>query len=107
VRALNITSKYYNIYFKIRATTLSFYEPVSSVSIVSDCGLDDRAIEVSIPGRDERILPLASMFRPALRPTQPPVSGYGGGGGPFPGTKARPWRDADHSPPSSAEIENE
>jgi hypothetical protein len=28
-------------------------------------------------------------------------------GGPFPGTKARPGRDADHSPPSSAEVENE
>jgi hypothetical protein len=28
-------------------------------------------------------------------------------GGPFPGTKARPGRDADHSNPSSAEVENE
>jgi hypothetical protein len=28
-------------------------------------------------------------------------------GGPFPGTKARPGRDADHSSPSSAEVENE
>jgi hypothetical protein len=27
--------------------------------------------------------------------------------GPFPGSKARPGRDADHSPPSSAEVENE
>jgi hypothetical protein len=30
-----------------------------------------------------------------------------GTGGPFPGGKARPGRDADHSPPSSAEVENE
>jgi hypothetical protein len=30
-----------------------------------------------------------------------------GTGGPFPGAKARPGRDADHSPPSSAEVENE
>jgi hypothetical protein len=30
-----------------------------------------------------------------------------GTGGPFPGGKARPERDADHSPPFSAEIENE
>jgi hypothetical protein len=29
-----------------------------------------------------------------------------GTGGPFPGTKARPGRDADHSPPSNAEVEN-
>jgi hypothetical protein len=27
--------------------------------------------------------------------------------GPFPGGKARPGRDADHSPPSSAEVKNE
>jgi hypothetical protein len=30
-----------------------------------------------------------------------------GTGGPFPGDKARPGRDADHSLPSSAEVENE
>jgi hypothetical protein len=30
-----------------------------------------------------------------------------GTGGPFPVAKARPERDADHSPPSSAEVENE
>jgi hypothetical protein len=30
-----------------------------------------------------------------------------GTGGPFPGGKAWPGRDADHSPPSSAEVENE
>jgi hypothetical protein len=30
-----------------------------------------------------------------------------GTGGPFPGGKARPGRDADHPPPSSAEVKNE
>jgi hypothetical protein len=30
-----------------------------------------------------------------------------GTGGPFPRGKARPGRDADHSPPSSAEVVNE
>jgi hypothetical protein len=30
-----------------------------------------------------------------------------GTGGPFPGGKARPSRDADHSFPSSAEVKNE
>jgi hypothetical protein len=30
-----------------------------------------------------------------------------GTGGPFPGGKARPGREADHSPPSSAEVKNE
>jgi hypothetical protein len=36
-----------------------------------------------------------------------PASCTMGTGGPFPRTKARPWCDADHSPPSSAEVENE
>jgi hypothetical protein len=30
-----------------------------------------------------------------------------GTGGPFPGGKARPGRDTDHSPPSSAEVKYE
>jgi hypothetical protein len=30
-----------------------------------------------------------------------------GTGGPFSGAKAQPGRDADHSPPSSAEVRNE
>jgi hypothetical protein len=30
-----------------------------------------------------------------------------GTGGPFPGGKARPGRDADNSPPSSAEVKYE
>jgi hypothetical protein len=45
---------------------------VSSGSIVSDYGLDDRAIGVRSPA-GARIFPLASVSRPALGPTQPPV----------------------------------
>jgi hypothetical protein len=40
--------------------------------IMSVYGLDDRAIEVQSPER-RRIFPLASVSRPALGPTQPPV----------------------------------
>jgi hypothetical protein len=36
-----------------------------------------------------------------------PASYPVGTGGPFPGGKARPGCDADHSPPSSAEVKNE
>jgi hypothetical protein len=36
-----------------------------------------------------------------------PASCTVGTGGLFPGGKARPRRDADHSPQSSAEVENE
>jgi hypothetical protein len=36
-----------------------------------------------------------------------PASCTMGTGGPFPGTKSRPGRDADHSSTSSTEVENE
>jgi hypothetical protein len=45
---------------------------VSSGSIVSDYGLDDRAIGVRFPA-GAKIFPLASVSRPALGPTQPPL----------------------------------
>jgi len=40
---------------------------------VSGYGLNDRVVGVLIPGRGERVFPLASVPRPALGPTQPPV----------------------------------
>jgi hypothetical protein len=54
----------------------------------------------NVARQGQRIFPLASVSRPALGPTQPPVQCV-------PGSKARPWRDADHSPLSSAEVVNE
>jgi hypothetical protein len=65
---------------------------------VSDYGLDDRAIGVRFPAGSKD-------FSSAL--WGPPASCTMGTGGPFPGGKARPGRDADHSPPSSAEVVNE
>jgi hypothetical protein len=68
---------------------------------VSDYGLDDRG---SIPDRAEDFssspcIQTGSGAHPASCPM--------GTGGSFPGGKARPGRDADHSPPSSAEVKNE
>jgi hypothetical protein len=59
----------------------------------------------SIPGRGERIFPLASVVQTGsgAHPASYPM----GTGGPLPGVKARPGLDADHSPPSSADVENE
>jgi hypothetical protein len=55
------------------------------------------------PRRGQRIFPLASVSRPALGLTQPPIQWVPGILSP--GVKARPGRDADHSPPSSVQNE--
>jgi hypothetical protein len=70
----------------------------SSGSIVSDYGLDDRVIEVRSPTGAEDFssspcVQTGSEAYPAFYPI--------GTGGPFPGGKARPGREADLSPPSS------
>jgi len=60
---------------------------------------------VSIPGRgSDGIFPFATAFRPALRLIQPPPIQWVLGAL-NPGIK-RPRREADHSPPSSAEVKN-
>jgi hypothetical protein len=77
---------------------------VSSVSIVSGYGLDDRAIEVRYPAGAKDF---SSSLCVQTGSGAHPVSCTMCTGGPFPGGKARPRRDAHHSPPSSAEVENE
>jgi hypothetical protein len=76
----------------------------SSVSIVSGYELDDRAIEVRSAAEVEYFSSnLCVQTGSGAHPASCPV----GTGGPFPGAKSRPGRDADHSPPSSAEVVNE
>jgi hypothetical protein len=76
----------------------------SSVSIVSDYGLDDRAIGVRSPAGAKDI---SSILCVQTGSGANPGSCTMGTGGPFPGSKARPGRDADHSPPSNVEVVNE
>jgi hypothetical protein len=57
------------------------------------------------PRQRQMIFPVASVPRPALVPIEPPIQ-WIPPMCPFLGAKARPGRDADHSPPS-AEVENE
>jgi hypothetical protein len=77
---------------------------ISSDSIVSDYGLDDLAIGVWSPaGAKDFSSILCVQTDSGTHPASCPV----GTGGPFPGGKARPGRDADHSPPFSAEVGNE
>jgi hypothetical protein len=44
-----------------------------------------------------------TMYCSGAHPASYPM----GTGGSFPGGKARPGRDSDHSPPSSVEVKNE
>jgi hypothetical protein len=73
----------------------------SSVSVVFDYRLYDRGF---IPGRGKGFFPLTCVETSSEVHS---VSSTMGTGGPFPGCKSRPGRDADHSHPSSAEVKNE
>jgi hypothetical protein len=77
---------------------------VSSGSIVSDQGLDDRAIGVRSPAGAKDF---SSILCVQTGSGAHPASCTMGTGGPFPGSKARPGRVADHSPPSGAEVKND
>jgi hypothetical protein len=78
-------------------------EPRSSVSIVCGYGLDDQAFKVWSPSE------VKGFFLYLLCPDQlwgPLSLLYNGYGGPFPRAKTQPGCDANHSPPSSANVEN-
>jgi hypothetical protein len=71
---------------------------------VSDYGLDDRAFEVRSPaGTKDFSSSLCVQTGSGAHPAFYTMST----GRPFPGSKARQGRDADHSPTSSTEVENE
>jgi hypothetical protein len=101
-----------SINVSVLVTSCSFFkgsnaprcESGSSVSIVSDYGLDDRTIGFRSPAE-------ANGFSFSLcvqtGSGAHPASSTMGTGGPFPGSKARPRHEADHSTPSSAEVKNE
>jgi hypothetical protein len=77
---------------------------VSSVSIVSGYGLENRAIDVRPPaGSKDFTSSLYVQTGSGAHPTSCPMCT----GGTSPGAKARPRCDANHSPPSSAEVVNE
>jgi hypothetical protein len=79
--------------------TIKCRSRVSSGSTVSDYGLDDRAIGVrSLAGAKDFPSNLCIQTGSEAHPASSPM-GTGG--------KSRSGRDADHSPPSSAEVENE
>jgi hypothetical protein len=71
---------------------------------VSGYGLDDRVIQVwSLAEAKNFSSKLWAQTSSGAYPASCPM----GIGGPFPGDKALPVRDADHSPPSGAEVVSE
>jgi hypothetical protein len=74
----------------------------SSVSVVSDYGLDYRANEVRSP---VEVKDFSSSLCAQTGSEAHPASCTMGTGGPFPGGKARQGRDADRSPPSRVGVE--
>jgi hypothetical protein len=71
---------------------------------VSDYRLDDWAIEVRSPtGAEDFSSSPSVQTGSGAHPASYPM----GTGGSFPGGNARQGRDADHLPPSSAEVKNE
>jgi hypothetical protein len=94
------------LFFEMCSRTTPFLcnTKVKEVSIVSDYGLDDRAIGVrSLAGAEDFSSSLCVQTGAGAHPASCTMTT----GGPFPGGKARPGRDADHSPPSSAEVVND
>jgi hypothetical protein len=71
---------------------------------VSDYGLDDRAIGVRFPAGAKDF---SSILCVQTGSGAHPASCTMGTGDTFSGGKARPGRDADYSPPSGVEVENE
>jgi hypothetical protein len=76
----------------------------SSVSIVSGYGLDDRTIEVRSPAEARDFSSNLCVQTSSGAHSDSCTTGNGGS---FLGDKAWPGRDADHSPPCSAEVVNE
>jgi hypothetical protein len=71
---------------------------------VSGYGLDDRAIDVRSPAEERDY---SSSLCVQAGSEAHPASCRVGIGGPFPGGKARPGRDAEYTTPSSDEVDNE
>jgi hypothetical protein len=72
IATIFIFNRYLYTHKLFKDSTSIAIEPGTSVGIVSDYGLDDRAIEVRSPA-GERIFPVTSVSRPALASTQPPA----------------------------------
>jgi hypothetical protein len=89
---------------RIFPNILSYSYLCNSVSITSDYGLDDRAIEI---GSSAEATDFSSILCVQIGSGAHPASYPMDTGVPFPQEKVRPGRDTDHSTPSSVEVKNE
>jgi hypothetical protein len=77
-------------------------EPGNVIGIATAYGLDDRGVrEGSSPGKAKNFL-FSTLSRPALGLTQPPIKWVPGA---FSSGVKQQGLEADHSPPTSAEVE--
>jgi hypothetical protein len=74
----------------------------NAIGIATGYGLDGRADSSSSPGGGKSLL-LSTLSRPVLGPTQLPIQWLPGDLLPW---VKRPGREADHSPPTSADVKN-
>jgi len=74
--------------------------PITVLFLYVHYVLDDQS---SLSGKRNEFFPLATASRQALGLTQPPIQLVPGA---FSSEVKRPGREADHSPPSTAEIKN-
>jgi hypothetical protein len=96
--------KFHVASFEIYLLQVRNGEPGSSVTLVSDYGLDDRTIEFRSPAEARDFsCSLCVQTGSGAHPDSCTI----GTESPFPGGKARPGRDADPSPPPSADVVNE
>jgi hypothetical protein len=79
-------------------------EPDSTVSIVSSRGLDDQLSSFD-PWQRRKDFSFNLCFQTGCEAH--PATCTVGTVGPFPGAKVRLGRDGDHSPQSTADVENE
>jgi hypothetical protein len=96
----------------IRATCTTVFRLCDSITLITEAG-EAQSVEhlttdwKSIIRSPAEAEDFASSLCVQTGSGAHPASCTMGTGGPFPGDKARPGRDADHSPSSSAEVVNE
>jgi hypothetical protein len=95
---MGITNKFFESVAKFKY--LELQQIISTLNLGNAYGLDDREFDSR---KELEILHFTTASRPALGPTQPPIQWVSVT---LSLVVKRPRREADHSPPSNAEVKN-